>query len=115
MVWATRGDGNAVAKNSEPVTFGPMWGALGAATNRLAVHFVSGSALDAGVARRLRSGRELVAVRGCRSIGKKDLVLNAASPALQIDPETGAVAIDGEGLDFEPVRELALNRRYFLG
>jgi urease subunit alpha len=115
VVWATRGDGNAVAKLSEPVTFGPMWGALGAATNRLAVHFVSGSALDARVARRLRSGRDLVAVRGCRGIGKRDLVLNAASPALQIDPETGAVAIDGQRLDFEPVRELALNRRYFLG
>ena len=56
-----------------------------------------------------------MAVRGCRGIGKRDLVFNGASPVLQIDPDTGAVAIDGEHLDFEPVRELALNRRYFLG
>jgi urease subunit alpha len=115
VVWATRGDGNASAKLAEPVTIGPMWGALGRVVDRLAVHFVSGAAIDAGVERRLRSGRELVPVRGCRGIGKAELVLNAASPTLQIDPATGEVAIGGELLDLEPARELSLNRRYFLG
>jgi urease subunit alpha len=114
-VWGPRGEGNASAKLSEPVTVGPMWGAMGRATDRLAVHFVSAVAIDSGVARRLRSGRELVAVRNCRGIGKRDLVLNDASPRLDIDPATGQVAIGGDRLDFEPVRQLSLNRRYFLG
>jgi urease subunit alpha len=115
VVWATRGDGNASAKLSEPVTYGPMWGAYGRATDRLAVHFVSAAALDRDVGRRIRSGRELLPVRGCRGIGKRDLVRNGASPSLVIDPVSGEVAIGSERLDFKPVRELALNRRYFLG
>jgi urease subunit alpha len=115
VAWATRGDGNASAKLSEPVTYGPMWGAFGRATDRLAVHFVSAAALDRDVGRRIRSGRELLPVRGCRGIGKRDLVLNDASPALQIDPTNGEVAIAGQRLDFEPARGFALNRRYFLG
>jgi urease subunit alpha len=114
-VWGTRGDGNASAKSSEPVMIGPMWGAYGKATDRLAVNFVSGAAMDGGVARRIRSGRELLPVRGCRGIGKRDLLLNDASPRLQIDPASGEVAFEGERLDFEPVREFALSRRYFLG
>jgi urease subunit alpha len=115
VVWATRGDGNASAKGSEPVMYGPMWGAYGRATDRLAVHFVAATALDADVARRIRSGREILPVSGCRGIGKRDLVRNGFSPMLDIDPATGAVAMAGEILDFEPVREFSLNRRYFLG
>ena len=41
-------------------------------------------------------GRPLVAVRGCRGVGKKDLVLNDALPKIEVDPETYEVRADGE-------------------
>ncbi len=115
VVWAARGQGNSAAKQSEPVTYGPMWGGLGRAIDRLAVNFVAGAALDRDVKRRTGSARAFLPVAGCRRIGKRDLVLNSASPTLTINPGTGEVAIDGARLDFEPLTEFALSRRYFLG
>ena len=115
VAWAARGQGNSVAKLAEPVTYGPMWGGLGRAIDRLAVNFVAAAALDRDVKARTRSAREFLAVKGCRGIGKRDLVLNSASPTLTIDPETGDVRIGGDRLDFEALTEFPLSRRYFLG
>jgi urease subunit alpha len=55
-----------------------------------------------------------VAVRGCRHIGKRDMVLNNALPRIEVDPETYTVKADGEHLTCEPARELPLAQRYFL-
>ena len=42
------------------------------------------------------------------------MVLNAALPRIEVDPETYAVRADGELLRCEPARELPLAQRYFL-
>ena len=49
-------------------------------------------------ARRARYGldKRLVAVRGCRALGKRDMKLNDALPQIEVDPETYEVRADGE-------------------
>ena len=58
--------------------------------------------------------RLLVAVGGCRTIGKRDLVLNDALPNITVNPDTYEVRADGQQLTSEPVSVLPLAQRYFL-
>ena len=64
--------------------------------------------------RRLRVGKRLTAVRGCRPLGKRDMKLNDALPTITVDPETYVVTADGEVLKSEPASVLPLAQRYFL-
>jgi len=75
---------------------------------------VSQAALDSGIARRYDLGKRLVAVRGTRSVRKKDLIHNNLQPHMEVDPQTYAVRADGELLTCEPLAELPLTQRYFL-
>jgi len=45
---------------------------------------------------------------------KKDLVLNDATPRIEVNPETYEVRADGELLTCEPADVLPLAQRYFL-
>jgi urease subunit alpha len=53
-------------------------------------------------------------VGGCRTVTKKDLVLNDATPTIEVNPETYEVRADGERLTCEPVDVLPMAQRYFL-
>jgi urease subunit alpha len=53
-------------------------------------------------------------VRGCRSLTKKQMKLNDATPRMHVDPETYIVTADGEALRCEPMSVLPLAQRYFL-
>ena len=59
-------------------------------------------------------GKPAAAVRGCRSIGKRDMKLNDALPRIQVDAETYIVTADGEELRAKPADVLPLAQRYFL-
>jgi urease subunit alpha len=109
---AMMGDGNASIPTPQPVLTRPMFGAYGAALEACSVHFTSQAGLDGGVLALLR--RPSVAVRGCRTLTKKDLVLNDALPTIDVNPETYEVRADGELLTSEPVDVLPLAQRYFL-
>ena len=91
-----------------------MWGAYGRSRLNSAVTFVSGAALADGIRGRLGLEKQLLAVSGTRNIGKSDMVLNAATPQIDVHPETYEVRADGELLTCEPARELPLAQRYFL-
>jgi urease subunit alpha len=58
--------------------------------------------------------KTLVAVRGCRGLGKRDMRLNDALPEIEVDPETYEVRADGILLRCDPATELPLAQRYFL-
>ena len=58
--------------------------------------------------------RPLAAVKGCRTLSKKDLVLNTTLPKIEVDPESYEVRADGELLTCEPADVLPLAQRYFL-
>jgi urease subunit alpha len=109
---AMMGDGNASIPTPQPVIARPMFGAYGAALSACSVHFVSQAGLEAGALDGL--ARPLVAVRGCRALSKRDLVLNDALPRIDVNPETYEVRADGELLTSEPAETLPLAQRYFL-
>jgi urease subunit alpha len=109
---AMMGDGNASIPTPQPVIARPMFGAFGGARHACSVHFVSQAGVQSGALAGLR--RPLVAVGGCRTIGKRDLVLNDALPNLTVNPETSEVRADGQLLTSEPADVLPLAQRYFL-
>ena len=53
-------------------------------------------------------------MEGTRGIGKADMILNDATPLIEVNPETYEVRADGELLTCEPANELPLAQRYFL-
>jgi urease subunit alpha len=115
ITMAPMGDPNASIPTPQPVHYRPMFGAFGRAKTLSAVTFVSQAALDAGIGDALGLQRPLRAVGETRAgIGKKDMVLNAALPRIEVDPETYEVRADGELLICEPASVLPLAQRYFL-
>jgi urease subunit alpha len=114
VAWGPIGEGNASVHGAEPTRFGPDWGATGDAAAALATTFVSGAALDAGIAGTLATRRRVVAARGTRGILRSDLVANTSVPAVEVSKVDGTVSLDGRVLAVEPVSEVPLNRRYFL-
>ena len=112
---APMGDPNASIPTPQPVHYRPMFGSFGKAVQRSAVTFVSKASIDAGLADKLAIDKSLVAVENTRSgIGKAAMVHNAATPEIEVDPETYEVRADGELLTCEPADVLPLAQRYFL-
>jgi urease subunit alpha len=114
IAWAAMGDPNASIPTPQPVLYRPMFGAFGRAVATTAVTFVSAAALAAGVPARLGLRRGTLAVRRCRSLGKRDMVHNDALPRIEVDAETYEVRADGVLLTCEPARVLPMAQRYFL-
>jgi urease subunit alpha len=114
IAWAQMGDPNASIPTPQPLVMRPMFGAYGRAVGATSVAFVSRLALDEGVPLRYGLAKRLVAVSGCRSIGKRDMKLNDALPRITVDPETYVVTADGAPLRSAPAEVLPLAQRYFL-
>jgi len=109
---AMMGDGNASIPTPQPVIARSMFGGYGAALESCSVHFVSQAGIDRGSLRDLR--RQAVAVRNCRRIGKRDLVMNDALPKITVNADTYEVRADGELMTCAPADVLPLAQRYFL-
>ncbi|MEO8902052.1 MAG: urease subunit alpha [Polyangiaceae bacterium] len=114
IVAAPMGDPNASIPTPQPVHYRRMFGALGGARAATAVTFVSQAALDNDVVRRVGMKKRAVAVRGTRSIKKKDLIHNGTLPKIEVDSQTYEVRADGQLLTCEPASVLPLAQRYFL-
>ncbi|WP_189439053.1 MULTISPECIES: urease subunit alpha [unclassified Mesorhizobium] len=112
---APMGDPNASIPTPQPMHYRPMFGAYGKALTNSSVTFVSKAALDAGLQGRLGVDKAMVAVENTRGgIGKHSMVLNDATPHVEVDPETYEVRADGELLTCEPATVLPMAQRYFL-
>jgi urease subunit alpha len=114
IAYAQMGDANASIPTPQPVFMRPQFAAFGRANTLSSLTFVSQAALDAGVAGRYGLQRPVVAVTGCRKIGKKDLPNNTATPEIKVDSDTYRVWADGELLTCEPAKVLPMAQRYFL-
>ncbi len=114
VVWAAMGDGNGSLGLSEPMIQKRMWGALGAALQRLGVNFMSKLAMEADVSRKLGLNRDPVQIKNVRKLRKSDMVRNAAVPHVEVDPQTFEVRADGKLLMCPPATEVPLARRYML-
>ncbi|MCT6887789.1 urease subunit alpha [Bartonella apis] len=114
IVAAPMGDPNASIATPQPVHFRPMFGAFGKAVKHTSVTFTSIAAIDNGLAEKLGLEKELVAVKNTRTISKKSMKLNSATPHIDVDPETYEVRADSELLTCEPAKILPMAQRYFL-
>ena len=110
---AAMGDPNASIPTPQPVHWRPMFGSFGRAL-KCAVTFVSQAALHNAAVAALGLQKPLVAVKDCRGVQKSDMVLNDATPEIEVDPETYIVRADGEHLTCEPAETLPMAQRYFL-
>ena len=110
---AAMGDPNASIPTPQPVHYRPMFGAFGKAL-RSSITFVSKAALKNPALAKLGLERPLVAVKGTRKLGKKDMVHNDYRPKIEVDAETYEVRADGELLVCEPAKVLPMAQRYFL-
>jgi urease subunit alpha len=112
---APMGDPNASIPTPQPVHYRPMFGAFGRSLLLSSVTFVSQTALDRGIGATYALGRPLHAVVNTRGgISKKSMVLNDATPKIEVDAETYEVRADGELLTCEPADVLPMAQRYFL-
>ncbi|SDF39900.1 urease subunit alpha [Limimaricola pyoseonensis] len=114
IVMAQMGDPNASIPTPQPVHLRPMFGAYGRAVEHASVTFVSAAAQQDGLRERLGLAKETVAIGDTRGLTKRDMRLNDALPAIEVDPETYEVRADGELLTCEPAETLPMAQRYFL-
>ncbi len=114
IVCAQMGDPNASIPTPQPVYSRPMFGAFGRSVEHSAVCFVSAAAQADGIGDKLGLAKQTIAVENTRNIGKSDLILNTATPHMEVNPETYEVRADGELLTCEPASELPMAQRYFL-
>jgi urease subunit alpha len=114
VAWAPIGDANASIPTPQPVLGRPMFAAAPGAAPHLSLSFVAQDALADGLAERLGLTRELVAVADTRAVTKAELPNNDALPAIEVDPETFVVRVDGEAVDPAPATVLPLAQRYSL-
>ena len=63
---------------------------------------------------RRRLAKQLVGVRGNRTVTKASMVHNATMPVMEIDPQTYEVRADGVLLTCEPATVLPMAQKYFL-
>ncbi|MFK7751005.1 MAG: urease subunit alpha [Sedimentitalea sp.] len=114
IVCAQMGDPNASIPTPQPVYTRPMFGAYGRSLHESSTIFVSEAAQSSGLRDRLGLSKQTVAVHNTRNISKSDLILNDATPTVEVHPETYEVRADGELLTCQPAAELPMAQRYFL-
>ena len=111
--WANMGDPNSSLPTPQPMIFRPMFGAYGSALQQTCMTFVSQAALDRGIAERLGLKRQVVAVKGCRTLTKEQMILNSATPTIEVNPESFQVSVDGKLINLTPAEKISLAQLYF--
>ncbi|SFF31222.1 urease subunit alpha [Aureimonas phyllosphaerae] len=112
---APMGDPNASIPTPQPMHYRPMFGAFGKAVGASGVTFVSGAAMAENLREKLGCEKTFLAVENTRSgISKASMILNDATPHIEVNPETYEVRADGEPLTCEPAKVLPMAQRYFL-
>jgi urease subunit alpha len=109
---AIMGDPNGSIPTPQPEYYRPMFGAFGRSLTESSVTFVSRALLDKGET--LALAKKLLPVSNTRKIGKRSMILNNATPRMEVNPETYEVRADGRLLTCEPVKVVPLAQRYFM-
>jgi urease subunit alpha len=109
---AIMGDPNASIPTPQPEYYRPMFGAFGSALGESCITFVSQAGLKN--AERLGLSKQVLPVMNTRKIGKHSMILNSATPRMEVNPETYEVRADGRLLTCEPAKILSMAQRYFM-
>ncbi|MDF7811975.1 urease subunit alpha [Hymenobacter sp. YC55] len=113
IVQSQMGDANASIPTPQPAFSRPMFGSLGSAIGPTSMVFVSQASVTR-VQATYGLTKQVVAVKGCRTVTKKDMALNDYLPNIEVDPETYRVTVDGVHLTCEPATKLPLAQLYNL-
>lgn len=115
IAMAAMGDPNASIPTPQPVHYRPMFAGFGRSLTQSCVTFVSRAARDASVAQQYGLERPLHVVANTRGqISKRSMILNDATPRIEVDAQTYEVRADGELLTCAPAAVLPMAQRYFL-
>jgi urease subunit alpha len=109
---AIMGDPNGSIPTPQPEYYRPMFGAFGRSLTESSVTFVSQALLNKGET--LALAKKLLPVSNTRKIGKRSMILNSATPRMEVNPETYEVRADGRLLTCEPAKVLPMAQRYFM-
>jgi urease subunit alpha len=109
---AIMGDPNASIPSPQPEYYRPMFGAFVRSLTESSVTFVSQAALKNG--EMLGLAKKLLPVTNTRKIRKHSMILNGATPRMEVNPETYEVRADGRLLTCEPAKVLPMAQRYFM-
>jgi urease subunit alpha len=109
---AIMGDPNASIPTPQPEYYRPMFGAFGGALGESCITFVSQAGLKS--AESLGLSKQVLPVMNTRKIGKYSMILNSATPRMEVNPETYEVRADGRLLTCEPAKILPMAQRYFM-
>ncbi len=114
IVASKMGDPNASIPTPQPVIYRHMFGAYGKAVQKTCITFVSQASVDNGAIESYGLQKMIMAVKGCRTVSKKDLIHNDQTPQIDVNPENYEVKVDGIHITCEPVSVVPLAQRYFL-
>jgi urease subunit alpha len=109
--WAPRGSGSGSTRIGEPLVYGELFGGVGAAPASLATVFASRAGADRVLE---RWPGPVAVVENARGVRKRDLVRNAATPEVVVDPGRRVVLVDGKPVRQPPADALPLNWAYSL-
>lgn len=111
--WADMGDPNASLPTPQPALYRPMFGSFGKAGTQTRVTFLSRAAYEAGVHEKLHLESMVEPVYRIRSLSKRSMVRNSATPKIDVNPETFAVMADGRHVTVKPIQKVGLGQLYF--
>jgi urease subunit alpha len=109
---ALMGDPNASIPTPQPEYYRPMFAAFGRSLTESSVTFVSQAGVESCA--KLGLSKQLFPVVNTRRIGKQSMILNGATPRMEVDPETYEVRADGRLLTCQAARLLPMAQRYFM-
>ncbi|KAL5634366.1 hypothetical protein ACGC1H_002432 [Rhizoctonia solani] len=112
IAWAQMGDANASIPTVQPVYSRPMWGAHPGSAALNSVAFVSEISITSGTIQKYGLSKRAEAVKGCRTVRKKDMKWNNSTPVMSVDPESYEVRADGVLATVPPAETLPLTRTY---
>jgi len=112
--WSAMGEANGSLMTCEPVAMRPQYGAFGRARHAISLQFLSPQAHEIGVAERYGLRKVPVPIEDTRDLSTDAFVANTYSPAVDVDPETFDVSMDGDRVTCDPASDVSLAQRYLL-
>ncbi|KAK1970589.1 urease [Colletotrichum sublineola] len=108
---AQMGDPNASIPTVQPIIARPMFAPLVPASSVL---FVSECSISSGTIASYGLRKRVEAVKGCRTVGKKDMRFNDSMPKMRVDPESYVVEADGIVCEAAPAETLPLTQAFYV-
>jgi urease subunit alpha len=115
VVWGASGSGSGSTRLTQPRRMLPFWGGLGAAPAELARIFVAKDCLEDSSAREsLPPRHRYAAIDHSRGLTSLDMLLNTATPKVEVSQQPEPVRIDGDPVEIHRATRLPLTRTHHL-